>query len=432
MAGGVNQMGGGTVNCLGVYKNDLYVGGAFETAGGIPAARIAKWDGVTWDSLSSGVWGIPKAIATYSGELYLGGGFLNAGGMASTSRIAKWNGSTWSSVAASVQTTTASIEVMAVYKGELYIGGNLSGIDGVSVNRIARWDGVSWKDVGGGVSGSIPSVKAMAVYNNELYVGGEFTLAGGISASRIAKWNGTQWDSVGTGFNGSVSNLIVDTVASILYAGGGFTDAGGELVFGLAQWNGSEWRRVDSILDSISGGGALGMYQDELHVGNGQPVASWNGESINYIGRWHGNQWRALGVGASQGLTTMTVFDGELYVGGAFDSAGGMAVNYIARWNMPDTTVSVPSVKKKEAHYLGNSIPNPAQGTVTIPYYMPSGTRGAIKLYGIQGALIREIEVNSGEEKIEMSLDGLSEGTYLYTLEMNGAVQQSKKMVVSQ
>ncbi len=58
----------------------LYVGGEFTTAGGIPAAHIAWYDG-SWQQPDAGVDGTVFALTTSNGEVQAGGQFLVAGGM---------------------------------------------------------------------------------------------------------------------------------------------------------------------------------------------------------------------------------------------------------------------------------------------------------------------------------------------------------------
>ena len=59
---------------------NLYVGGGFTTAGGLPANHIAKWDGRTWSTLGSGLDGGVNALAVDgAGHLFVGGGFYMAG-----------------------------------------------------------------------------------------------------------------------------------------------------------------------------------------------------------------------------------------------------------------------------------------------------------------------------------------------------------------
>jgi hypothetical protein len=63
----------------------LSVGGAFGTAGGLAAARIARWDGSKWSALGSGVEGNVVSLTVFDGggtsALYAGGSFTAAGGV---------------------------------------------------------------------------------------------------------------------------------------------------------------------------------------------------------------------------------------------------------------------------------------------------------------------------------------------------------------
>src|SRR5437867_13109882 len=43
--------------------------------------------------------------------------------------------------------------------------------------------------------------------------------------------------------------------------------------------------------------------------------------------------WQPLGVGISDFVGTLAVYNGELIAGGGFVNAGGIPVNHIARWN---------------------------------------------------------------------------------------------------
>lgn len=81
--------------------NVVYVGGAFNKAGGIPVSAVARWDGQQWSAMGGGVNGHVKAIATFGNDVYLGGSFTQAGGIQTKANgIARWNpNSGWSLLA---------------------------------------------------------------------------------------------------------------------------------------------------------------------------------------------------------------------------------------------------------------------------------------------------------------------------------------------
>ena len=94
---------------LAVSGTDLYVGGNFNDAAGIPEADfVAKWNGSAWSALGSdgsGDGAIPSrgvgdvyALAVSGGDLYVAGAFLNVAGIPEADYVAKWNGSAWSAL----------------------------------------------------------------------------------------------------------------------------------------------------------------------------------------------------------------------------------------------------------------------------------------------------------------------------------------------
>lgn len=48
----------------------------------------------TWQPIGEGVGGVPYAITSYDGDLIAAGAFTSAGGQPAN-RIARWNGSDW-------------------------------------------------------------------------------------------------------------------------------------------------------------------------------------------------------------------------------------------------------------------------------------------------------------------------------------------------
>src|SRR5207247_2333982 len=116
-------------------------------------------------------------------------------------------------------------------------GGGVSDTD-----YVAKWNGSTWSALGQGVDNT---VRALALDSGgNLYAGGDFTTAGGISANHVAKWNGSTWSKLGTGMNNGTDNsvyaLALDSGGN-LYAGGDFTTAGGISANYVAKWNGSTW-----------------------------------------------------------------------------------------------------------------------------------------------------------------------------------------------
>ncbi len=177
--------------------------------------------------------------------------------------------------------------------GNVYVGGGFTVIGKVVANNIAKWNGSAWSALGSGMNGY---VDALLVSGTTLYAGGEFTTAGGVTANGIAAWNGSAWSALGPGFGGSPSPLFVYALAvsgTDLYAWGNFTAAGGVTVNYIAKWDGSAW----SALGSGMGGGSFG--------GTGPVVSAF----------------------AADGL-------GHLFIGGRFSMAGTNVSPFIAQANI--------------------------------------------------------------------------------------------------
>jgi hypothetical protein len=327
---GVNER----VTSLAVSGSDLYVGGLFTSAGGQVVAKVAHWDGNTWNALGqgsgNGVNGPVLALAAIGSDLFVGGWFDRAGNL-QANHIVRWNGSSWSALddgtSNGVPSTVYSIVVSG---GELYVAGG----------GVHRWDGSAWTTLGGG------NVFALAVQGGNLFAGGQFTSIGGQSANHVARWDGNAWSPLGLGVAGGVQFTHVTSLVatdSDLYVGGDFTQAGGQAANHIARWDGRVWSPLG--LGAANGVGRLPGRNDplvqsmallgaELYVGGWFTLAG--GQPANYVARWNGNAWSALGSGEGNGVSwsvnVLAVFANVLYVGGLFTEAGGQAANGLARW----------------------------------------------------------------------------------------------------
>jgi hypothetical protein len=76
---------------------------------------------------------------------------------------------------------------------------------------------------------------------------------------------------------------------------------------------------------------AVTLYNGDLIVGGAFTTAG--GVSANYIARWDGAAWQPLGSGMNYKVRALTVYNEELIAAGMFTTAGGVTVNYIARWD---------------------------------------------------------------------------------------------------
>jgi hypothetical protein len=228
---------------------------------------------------------------------------------------------------------------VAASGNNVYVAGcfDAAGTTNNSVNNIALWNGSSWSALGSGVN----NVFALAASGNNLYVGGNFTDAGGVAANNIAVWNGSSWSALGSGVSGvtGIKNRYVTALAvsgNNVYVGGSFTNAGGVAANNIAMWNGSSWSALGS---GVSGGqflvgvDSLAVSGTNLYVGGSFTNAG--GVAANSIAVWNGSSWSALGSGVDGSVSALLVSGTNLYVGGSFMdvNAGDVAATNIAVWD---------------------------------------------------------------------------------------------------
>ena len=66
----------------------------------------------------------------------------------------------------------------------------------------------------------------------------------------------------------------------------------------------------------------------------GGDFATAGGVAANHIAKWDGSAWSALGSGMNGIVHALAMDDaGNLYAGGDFAIAGGVAANHIAKWD---------------------------------------------------------------------------------------------------
>jgi hypothetical protein len=240
------------VFALAVVGNEVFVGGGFTEAGGVSANFVARFNTQTntWSTLgtgsSNGVNDVVYALAVVGNEVVVGGAFTSAGGV-SANRVARFNTqtNTWSSLGTgSSNGVSYWVYALAVVGNEVVVGGDFTSAGGVSANRVARFNTQTntWSTLGTGSSNGVNGgVNALAVVGNEVVVGGSFTFAGGVSANHVARFN-TQtntWSSLGTGSSNGVNDVVyaLAVVGNEVVVGGSFTFAGGVSANRVARFN---------------------------------------------------------------------------------------------------------------------------------------------------------------------------------------------------
>lgn len=275
-------------------NGNLYAGGSFTQN----ACRFGVWNNIKWSPVpqscifDQGGDEVKAVVQDANGNIYVGGKltrFWNFGYHVPLKNVAWYNGSSWAPLGGGFIDGIVNGMCVTAYQDVVAVGSFLNATGGLTVNRVALWDGYSWEPLGSGLNGT--AICVLPLPNGNIVVGGQFTMAGGVPVQNIAMWDGSQWSAMGNGLNNVVWALHRDDNGDI-YAGGQFTSSSNVPMNRVAKWDGSTWY-------SIGTGSNNGVY----------------GQSNAYV------------------RTIVTDAYGNLYVGGYFNTAGGVPVSDLAKWN---------------------------------------------------------------------------------------------------
>jgi hypothetical protein len=324
---GVGQTPNGSVTAiLPVSGTGLAVGGAFTALGERPVSHIALWNTGTWEwtPVGKGLDDQVDALATYNGDLIAGGRFYMADSTTAVGYIARWDGLAWQPLGGGMG---GPVRALTVYNGKLIAAGEFTYAGLASALHVASWDGAAWDTLASGLDGN---VDCLCVYQNLLIAGGRFAVRGVDEIQSIASFDGTEWRAIGEGLANGVVLSVASVADTTLVAGGTFqgTTSTPKLV---ARWNGEHWIAMGKGVSAPVGRGCLTLYNGGLFVGG--KFNSAGGRSINFLARYDaGDVWTPVGLGLDRPVTSLAVFDGSLIIGGAFHTAGGQKLPYIASW----------------------------------------------------------------------------------------------------
>jgi hypothetical protein len=386
--------------------NMLYVGGDFTNAGNIKAAdHIAKWNGSKWAAIGSGLGDAASAVysmAVDGNHVYAGGSFQNAGGDLAADSIAVYDGTRWRSLAHSTPGSPLDgpVFAMTIIGRVLYVGGgfdNANGIDAADSIAAYNMDTGHWAAMLPG-PGELSTVSSIVTDGHGgLFVGSSSSsgnIAGIPQADYVAEWNGgTSWSALGAnqaGTDGAITGRVrgLSRSGNNLYVVGDFTGARG--IAGadyIARWDGAQWSAVGSgafaLGSTIRGVDAIGS--NVVVVGTFANVAGnakADGIAAFVNGHWTNVGSNAAGTDGPTGLfalmLTVANVGARLYVGGLDPQVGGSTMNAFGAWfrlRQPDALVS------DGGSFVGSSIYNATGQNQTVTH---SVARGAAKTFSLR------------------------------------------------
>lgn len=420
-------------------EGDLYIGGHFYTANDIEVCRIFKLesnngiqalscgfdcsclDGAN-ENLSNATF--VNSITKFEGKVYATGFFFNSN-LQTVNSLSEYSNSSWNGMGTGLISGqfTGGGSMLKVIDNKLFLVGSFSSVAGVECTSISKFQNAQWSNAYNFPSSiSISSITDVEIYNDEIYVIGSFFSSNedSIAINRIAKFDGNNWVGVGNGIPGGVSSAQrIIKFQNKLYVIGRMLKNSGDPGDGIASWDGQQWNEVGGGLNNSSSNPPTNfdavVFKDKLYVVG--DFTSAGGQAINNIASWDGENWCGLGVMPNtfdNRVTNIIVHDGNLIIGGAFQSINGdSTLKYIAKYVGPDVyepcgnATSIENELSDDVAYL---YPNPTNGIFSIDFN--EDFTGSFAIYNYLGQQVQSIQSQKKIQKYQFDLSGESSGIY--------------------
>jgi hypothetical protein len=421
-------IGGGYAQTISTWSAptgpQVVVGGFFDTAGGMPVHHIAAWDGASWSDLGGGVsttlspFGVRSLRVYDSGagaRLYAAGYFDSAGGVPSAN-IAAWDGTSWSPLSSGLFPTQGeTLGVADLGAGPLLlVGGDFTSAGGVLADRVASFDGAQFHPIGAANALSYgDDVHAMIAFDDgtgtKVWLGGMSNGAGDVGQTLGAvRFDGTSWSAAPVGIRIETFARFDDGGGERLYAGGA-----GTAFDCVARWENGAWQALPGGPPPSTTCTSLCAYDD----GTG-PALYMGTIGGHRLYRWRDHAWSAVAPEPNGGVDQLYVHDDgngpSLFVGGRFTQVGGVPMSTVARFDGTSWFA------------LGPGLPQPPSGGVAVHSFVTHDDGSGAVLYvggtfqyGLQrwnGSVWSPLGLGPSNEvfALERYDDGSGKGSALY------------------
>ena len=290
----------------------------WSSLGGVNGVDSRVFGSTVWDPDGAGP---QPPLLVVVGSHQVAGSVLSPG-------VAAWDGTRW--IALTSQGPDGVVQSVTVFNGQLVVGGSFTSMDGVPASGVARLTADGWQPLGDGLDGD---VLTLGVYNNQLVAGGRLTASGSSAIEPVARWTGSQWQSVGTPAGAPAGDeRLVHTVVNLgsdLIAVGEFTSIGGVSANYVARWNGTAWSAMGAGFNRTARSAAV--LNNVLYVSGG--FSASGDTELASIGRWDGAAWQPVvsGDNASLSINRIAAINGSIYATGLIAPGNGAGFVPVAR-----------------------------------------------------------------------------------------------------
>ncbi|HAD95880.1 MAG TPA: hypothetical protein DCG19_00665 [Cryomorphaceae bacterium] len=207
--------------------------------------------------------------------------------------------------------------IIPLSSGDLLAAGTFDTAGTVAAGSIGNWisgiAGFDWVPFGG--TGVEHDVHDMLEWNGNIVVAGDIWQAGstGIGSS-VAMWDGSQWSSIGDFYIGALPNIVYDLEVynNELYAAGWFRSKinATSMFQNFAKWDGSEWVGIGTPNAPVH---SLTVHNGKLILGGA--FEQIDGVTYNRVAAWDGTQFSTLANGVTNTVYALETHDGNLFAG---------------------------------------------------------------------------------------------------------------------
>ncbi|MEL6671055.1 MAG: T9SS type A sorting domain-containing protein [Bacteroidota bacterium] len=391
----------------------LYVAGDFDWIDSVAAHHIALSENGQFQPMGGGLDGEITSMQAFNGKLYVGGYFTNG------KNIAVWDGNAWSYEQAISDTVTA----LAVFQNELYATGAQGiGMSGTQTGFFAKKQNGQWLNKR---SFEGPAY-CMTNHNSRLYIGGALSPASFHPYFAAYTADGNAVIPATQSFerlDAPIRDFASD--GTFLYAVGDLCDDQQNPTFGFARLGNSGWELL--YQKDLSTGNFNRRSFKKVMVHQNQVLVSGNFQLTPFVGIYGGGVAKLVYQGSYSFLEAVSILDttvhamaemnGELLIGGAFDSLGttwdrkkaGHLLKTDQFTGLFDTDISPLSLH-----------PNPME-THSRTILAGSGPLESVALFDVKGQQV-SVPIHIRGREIEIERGNLAPG--MYFVRVKGADQQ--------
>jgi hypothetical protein len=455
---------GAEANGYNHYLCPQFIGGDFDSVGDSVARNIATFrgprypigdSGYQWTAMGSGVNGPVYEILGSPTNAFVGGRFDSAGGVAAKN-IAYWDGTNWFPLVGSQGNGLDSTVLVITQIGDtILIGGNFTHAGGKVANHLAVWipSAAVWIPFidHNGENGVNGGVDAISVINGTIIIGGGFTNAGSTECRKIAAFSNGKWMAFDKGIDGQ--NSYVDAItdsysySSSFLVGGSFDSSNGTVIRNTGMWRldsmkGFPMEEFGSSVEGVNGpvyditigrdGVAFAGAFDTAGRTLARNLATFDD---SYDSGWfeYGGGLDAPGYSLAGWsiFVTAPFINNHFWVGGAFTNPGGIL--------SPSLGLYLPEVRAVHATTPHPSIslftsPNPFTDHAMLSYTLHHSSHVSLEIYDPIGRLVTKLidkEVGAGKHTTEFKAGANAiPGVYLCKLVSGDGVALGKMVLV--